>query len=103
MRLDQEDLAGRAGVSVATIRRLEAVDGVGAVSAEAVATVRQALETAGAQFIDRGVCRKPGRTPEEIKARYEKIMGYARKIRSLPVLDPNFSLDDLYDENGLPK
>lgn len=41
--------------------------------------------------------------PEEVKARYERIMGHARKIRSLPVLDPNFSLDDLYDENGLPK
>lgn len=56
LRLEQEELARRAGVSVVTIRRLEATQGA-PVAATTLDGVCLALEQAGAEFIPDGVRR----------------------------------------------
>jgi DNA-binding XRE family transcriptional regulator len=47
--------------------------------------------------------RQNRRSPEEIKARVDAMLEIGRHFSSLPVADPNFTEDDLYDEYGLPK
>lgn len=82
-------------------RRLEASDGACKVSPDTFDEVRQALETAGVEFIDRGV-RRRRRTPEEIDARVQAILAIAAESAALLKDAPLFTEDDLYDENGLP-
>lgn len=101
LRLDQDELARRANVSVVTVRRLEAPDGLSKVTLGTVDEVQRALEAAGAEFIDRGVRRRQ-RTPEEIEARVKAILAIAEESAALLKDAPPFSEDDLYDENGLP-
>ena len=101
LRMDQEELARRANVSVVTVRRLEAPDGCSKVAPGTVAEVQQALETAGAEFIDRGV-RQRAWTTEEIEARYQRISEIAERSAARFRDAPPFTEDDLYDENGLP-
>ena len=48
LRMDQEELARRANVSVITVRRVEALDGPGKVALGTVAEVQRALEAAEA-------------------------------------------------------
>ena len=57
--MEQEELARRSGVSVTTIRRLEAAGGECLVAEGTTATVRKALEEAGVEFIHQGVSLKP--------------------------------------------
>jgi len=83
LRLEQQDLARRARVSVATVRRL-------------------ALEAAGAEFIPDGVRRRRSRTPEEKAALLREIMAIADRVAALSTENPGFSEEDLYDEYGLP-
>ena len=52
--LSQDELANLAGVGVATIRRMEAVDGLVPGNLESAVRIRNALENAGVQFIDQG-------------------------------------------------
>jgi transcriptional regulator with XRE-family HTH domain len=101
LRMDQEELARRANVSIVTIRRLEATDGCSKVAAGTVQGIQRALEAAGAEFVERGVRRRAW-TPEEVEARYQA--GIAIAMRSAARLKdaPPFTEDDLYDENGLP-
>jgi DNA-binding transcriptional regulator YiaG len=47
LRLERSELADRAGVSVATVRRLEAEDGLERVASGTVGSVRSALEQTG--------------------------------------------------------
>jgi len=101
LRMDQEELARRANVSVITVRRVEALDGLGKVALGTFAEVQRALEAAGAEFIDRGVRRRQ-RTPEEIEARVQRILAIAQESAALLRDSPPFSEDDLYDANGLP-
>jgi hypothetical protein len=100
LRLDQATVAQNAGISVVTLRRLEDRGGLGKVASTTVDQVRQVLEAAGAEFIDRGVRRKL-ESPErvrEIKAAIDRIVeqssAYAAK-------HPPLRDDELYDENGL--
>jgi transcriptional regulator with XRE-family HTH domain len=100
LRLDQAKVACDAGISVVTLRRLEADDGLSRVGLGPVDGVRRALERAGAEFIDRGVRRRE-RTGEElaqIKAEIDAIIARAapRLARNMPLTD-----DELYDENGV--
>ena len=101
LRLDQEELARRAQVSVVTVRRLEAPNGLSNVAVATVDEVQHALEAAGAEFIDRGV-RRRARTPEEIAERHRAIMEIAERSAAMLKDAPPFTEDDLYDENGLP-
>src|SRR5690242_18852919 len=101
LRMDQEELARRANVSVVTVRRLEAVDGLSKVALVTFDEVRRVLEAAGAEFLDNGVKRR-GFTPEEIEARYQRIKAISERSAANFKDAPPFTEDDLYDENGLP-
>ena len=50
VKIEQQDLCTRAGVSIATLRRMEAGDGPVRGTYENVAAVVAALETAGVEF-----------------------------------------------------
>jgi transcriptional regulator with XRE-family HTH domain len=102
LRLDQRNLARQAHVSVATVRRLEAENGIASVAPGTLNNVQQALEAAGAEFIPNGVRRRRPRTPEEKEALYRDIMAIACRTANLAAENPAFTEDDLYDENGLP-
>lgn len=56
--LEQEALADRAGVPTSDIDLLEAPQGHEKVDAETLNKVRAALEAAGVQFIEAGVCKR---------------------------------------------
>jgi len=101
LRLDQEELARRANVSVVTVRRLEAPDGLSKVTLGTVDEIQRALEAAGAEFVERGV-RHRAWTPEEIEARYQRMKAIAERSAARLKDTPPFTEDDLYDENGLP-
>jgi transcriptional regulator with XRE-family HTH domain len=58
LRVEQTKLAQDAGVSIATLRRLEARVGHSKVTPATVDRVRHVLERAGAEFIERGVRRR---------------------------------------------
>jgi transcriptional regulator with XRE-family HTH domain len=51
-RLDQQELSNRSGVSIPTIKRMEAGDGLVRGNYENVAAVVGALEAAGVEFIN---------------------------------------------------
>jgi transcriptional regulator with XRE-family HTH domain len=100
LRLEQAELAERAHVSVATIRRLESGQGGERVAPGTIAEVRKVLEEAGAEFIPDGVRRRPARL--DARALYEDLR--AISLRSAARLHGRALLTDadLYDENGLP-
>ena len=100
LRMDQEELARRAHVSVVTVRRVEGPGGLGAVSAGTVADIQHVLEAAGAEFIERGVQRRK-RSSEEVDARVKAILTIAAESAARQAKLPPFNEDDLYDENGL--
>ncbi len=100
LRLDQATLARNAGISVITLRRLEDPHGLSTVAPTTNDIVRQALEKAGAEFIDRGV-RRQAPSAEEIEEKKRRIdqlvADYAVRMANFPPLTD----DELYDENGL--
>ena len=103
LRIEQQDLARRAHVSVATVRRLEAQHAVAAVAPDTLMTVQRTLEASGAEFIPDGVRRRRTRTPEEKEALLRDIMAIAHRTAKLAAENPGFTEDDLYDdETGLP-
>ena len=99
LRMEPEELAKRAGVSVTTIRRLEAADREYAVAEETAAGVQNALQEAGVEFIHDGVRRIRKEADPELVADLMKI---AEESARLLKNAPPFTEDDLYDENGLP-
>jgi len=101
LRMDQEELARRTNVSVVTVRRLEAPDGLSKVSPSTVEEVQQVLEGAGAEFIDEGVRRRK-RSPEEIEARVQAGLEIAAKCAELLKGAPPFTEDELFGDDGLP-
>ena len=102
LRLEQQDLAECAHVSVDTVRRVEAENGRADVVLGTLNRVQRALEAAGAEFVPGGVRRRRSRTPEEKEALLRNIMAIADRTAKLAAENPGFSEDDLYDENGLP-
>lgn len=103
LRLDQFELARRAGVSPATLRRVERGGERPRASIRAVVSIQHALETAGAEFIDNGVRCKQRRASGDVAERVRKIMEIAHQSARLVAENPGgFSEEDLYDEDGLP-
>jgi predicted transcriptional regulator len=100
LRLDQPSLARGAGISVVTLRRLEAEHGLSHVAPATVNQVRRALEKAGAEFIDRGV-RRGGPTSDEIQAIKDDVNRIVARGASLMNKCPPLTDDELYDENGI--
>ncbi len=101
LRMDQEELARRANVSVVTVRRLEAPDGLSKITLSTVGAIQQALEAAGAEFVERGVRRRAW-TPGEVEARYQAGLAIAKRSAARLKNAPRFTEDDLYDEDGMP-
>ena len=58
--LSQQDLAGQAGVSLGTVKRVEAAREELAGTAQTIARIQVALETAGIIFIDQDENNGPG-------------------------------------------
>lgn len=102
LRLEQQDLAQQAHVSVATVRRLEAENASSGVAPDTLNRVQRALEAAGAEFIPDGVRRRRSRTPAEKEALLRDIMAIAHRTAKLAAENSGFTEDELYDENGLP-
>jgi hypothetical protein len=100
LRLDQTTLAQSAGISVITLRRLEDHHGLSKVAPATVELVREVLEKAGAEFIDRGV-RRSAPTSEGIRSIKQDIDQIVARGTALMAKYPPMTNDDLYDENGL--
>jgi transcriptional regulator with XRE-family HTH domain len=100
LRMEQEELAKRAGVSVTTVRRLEAAKGEYAVAGETAEGVQMVLQEAGVEFIHDGVLLKRGK--EETDALFRDLLAIAEESARLLRDTPQFKEDDLYDERGLP-
>ena len=64
LRLEQAELAERAHISVATIRRLERGQSSERVAPATLAEVRKVLEEAGTEFIPDGVRRRRAARPD---------------------------------------
>jgi transcriptional regulator with XRE-family HTH domain len=100
LRMDQEELARRANVSIVTIRRSEASGGMGLVGLGTFDEIRRALEAAGAEFIERGVRRRK-LDEEEAAALRRDLHAIAMRSAERQAELPAFTEGDLYDEYGL--
>jgi transcriptional regulator with XRE-family HTH domain len=101
LRMEQEELARRAGVSISTIRRLEGASGERMVAETTTGAVRSALEEAGVEFIHQGVSLK-AKTAEGEKL-LERLRGIARRAAAQDRGHDWLSDADLYGDDGLPK
>jgi transcriptional regulator with XRE-family HTH domain len=101
LRIEQDDLARRAHVSITTIRRIEAENGAIRVADATVDEIRKALEAAGAEFIADGV-RRRRRAPHDPESRYRELRAIAERSAAQLADLPPFSEADLYDDQGLP-
>lgn len=103
LRLDQSEVARRAHVSVATLRRVERDAEKPRASIQVVKSIQHALEGAGAEFIDNGVRHRNHRTAEEKARLLRELREIAHRSAKFAAENPGgFSEEDLYDENGLP-
>jgi transcriptional regulator with XRE-family HTH domain len=100
LRLEQEELARRSGVSVSTIRRLEAAWGESLVAQETAGEVQRALEEAGVEFIYDGVFLK--RKPGDNEKRLDALREIARRSAAEQAKLQPFTEADLYGDDGLP-
>jgi transcriptional regulator with XRE-family HTH domain len=100
LRLEQEELARRAGVSISTIRRLEAPSGAELVAGDTAASVVRSLEEAGVEFIHQGVALKAKPQEEALLARLRAI---AERAATSGARRKWFTDADLYGDDGLPK
>jgi transcriptional regulator with XRE-family HTH domain len=99
LRMEQEELARRAAVSVTTIRRLEAASGEYAVAEATAGEVQMALREAGIEFIHDGVRRAGGKPDPSLLEDLRKI---AKESGRLQAGLPQWTEDDLYDSHGIP-
>jgi len=97
LRLEQDELARQAGVSVATIRRLEAAGEGARVTPATLLGVQRALEQAGAEFIAYGVRRR-----QAAADLYRDLQVISRESAALLGGQAPLSEADLYGEDGLP-
>jgi transcriptional regulator with XRE-family HTH domain len=101
LRMEQDELARRAGVSVTTIRRLEAAAGEALVAGSTASEVQRVLQEAGVEFIHDGVCLKP-RSQDSV-ALFERLYAIAERSAAQQAALPPFTEADLYGDDGLPK
>ena len=100
LRMDQEELARRANVSVVTVRRSEASGDPGQVGLGTLEEIQRALEAAGAEFVERGVRRRKLDAEEAVALRRD-LHAIAVRSAERQARLPSFTQDDLYDEHGL--
>ncbi|MGB0083866.1 MAG: helix-turn-helix transcriptional regulator [Rhodomicrobiaceae bacterium] len=101
LRMEQEELARRAKVSVTTIRRLEAASGESLVAEGTTATVRNALEEAGVEFIHQGVSLKP--KSRDAEALLGRLRAIAERASATQAGREWLGDADLYGDDGLPR
>jgi transcriptional regulator with XRE-family HTH domain len=101
LRIEQNELARQAQVSVATIRRLEAAEGAERVSPATLLGVQRVLEQAGAEFIAYGVRRRqpPRRDAADL---YRDLQAISRESAAQLVGHAPLGDADLHGEDGLP-
>src|SRR3954464_2100150 len=100
LRLDQEEVARRANISLVTLQHLEAPAGLSKLPLGAFDEVQRTMEATGAEFIDR-VVRRRKRSCEEIEARMQLLEELSQRSAAILNACPPVGEDDLYDENGL--
>ena len=100
VRMDQEDLARQAGISVVTIRRIEAAEGFSRVAAGTLEGVQMVLETAGVEFIEGGVRRV--RAPLVNATLLDELQAISRESAAYLAGREMMTDADLYDDDGLP-
>ena len=101
LRLEQDEIARRAHVSVITIRRLEAAHGADRVAAVTLDQVRQVLEQAGAIFIENGVrLRRAGRS--QTSTLFGDLRAISLRSAERQQGHDRINEADLYDADGLP-
>jgi transcriptional regulator with XRE-family HTH domain len=100
LRMEQEELARRSGVSVTTIRRLEAAGGEAAVAEATALEIQNTLQEAGVDFIYDGVRLKPSAAADELL--FQRLRAIAERSAARQADLPPFSEADLYDDHGLP-
>ena len=101
LRLEQEELARRAGVSISTVRRLEAPSGAELVAPDTTDTVVKTLQEAGVEFIHRGVTLKP--MPPEGEMLFGRLRSIAERAAAGHAGRDWLSDADLYGDDGLPR
>jgi transcriptional regulator with XRE-family HTH domain len=99
LRMEQEELARRAGVSVTTIRRIEAA-GDYSVAEDTQEEVRMALHEAGVEFIFDGVRMR--RQDADKGALFQRLYALAEKSAAELAGTAPYGEADLYGEDGLP-
>lgn len=99
LRMEQDELARRAKISVTTVRRLEAHHGDDAVAPKTAAEVQMALQEAGVEFIFDGVRLKRAQGGEAL---FEKLYGIAEESAAMLGDANRFGESDLYGDDGLP-
>jgi transcriptional regulator with XRE-family HTH domain len=102
LRLEQDDLARRAQVSVVTIRRLEAVQSSERVATATLNNVRQVLEQAGAEFIADGVRRRRRVVRPDAAKLFEELRAISLHSADRLRGSEQMTEADFYDEDGLP-
>jgi transcriptional regulator with XRE-family HTH domain len=101
LRMEQNELARLSGVSVTTIRRLEAASGERLVAEATTGTVRKALEEAGVEFMHQGVSLKS--KPADGEALFTRLRGIAERAAMIPPGKEWLTDVDLYGDDGLPR
>ena len=100
LRMEQDELARLSGVSVTTIRRLEAASGERLVAETTTVTVRKALEEAGVEFIQQGVSLKAKSADGE--ALLSRLRAIAERAAPRQTGREWLADADLYGDDGLP-
>ena len=100
LRMEQDELARRSGVSITTIRRLEAAGGENLVADKTADDVQRSLQEAGVEFIFDGVRLK--RNEDESAALFQRLRIIAERSAAQQAELPPYSEADLYDDHGLP-
>jgi transcriptional regulator with XRE-family HTH domain len=100
LRMEQDELARRAGVSVTTIRRLEAANGDYAVADATAEEVQMALQEAGVDFILDGVRLRQREHGGD--GLFQKLYAIAEESAAHAGGHAPFTDADLYGDDGLP-
>jgi transcriptional regulator with XRE-family HTH domain len=101
LRLEQEELARRAGVSISTVRRLEASGGAELVAPDTAGAVIRTLQEAGVEFIHQGVALKPKASDGE--ALLGRLRAIAERAAAQNPGKDWLTDADLYGDDGLPR
>lgn len=101
LRLEQEELARKVGVSITTIRRLEAPSGMELVARDTADSVVRALQEAGVEFIHQGVSLKA--KTEGAEALLGRLRAIAEKAAGQNAGREWLIDADLYGDDGLPR